>query len=138
MDDLSDSLFNVAMDANEVAIRKRMRKRNLRLDEFVAIKQAQFIRNWREIRELITTRVNVRPKTRQRFFFGDSHTADRVVLFEDQNLQARSGQVAGTRQAIVPRANDDGVIRMRHGQFAGEFFSCSECAECQGARTDGS
>ena len=42
---LGDSLFNIAMDADEVAIGKRMRKRNLRLDEFVAIKQSQLIRN---------------------------------------------------------------------------------------------
>ncbi len=42
---LGDSFFNIAMDADEVAIGKRMRKRNLRLDEFVAIKQTQLIRN---------------------------------------------------------------------------------------------
>jgi hypothetical protein len=33
------------MDADEVAIGKRMRERNLRLDEFVTIKQIQLIRN---------------------------------------------------------------------------------------------
>jgi hypothetical protein len=85
-DNLSDSLFDVAMDADEAAIGKRMRKRNLRLDELVAIKHTQLIRNRREIRQLITTRVNVRPKARQRFFFGDSHTANGVILLKDQDL----------------------------------------------------
>ena len=49
------------------------------------------------------------------FFFGDSHAANRVVLFEDENFYAGPGQITRTRQAIVPRANDDCVIMMGHG-----------------------
>ena len=42
---LGNGFFNITMDADEVAIGKRVRKRNLRLDEFIAIKQTQLIRN---------------------------------------------------------------------------------------------
>jgi hypothetical protein len=43
-------------------------------------------------------------------------------LFKDQDLQACPGQVTGTGQAIVPRANDDGVVMMRHVQMSRGIF----------------
>ena len=98
------------MDADRIAIGKRVRKTNLRLDELVAVKQTQLIWNWGEIRQLITTRVNVRPKARQRFFFRNSHTANGVILFKNQDLEAGPSQITGTGQAIVPRADNDGII----------------------------
>jgi hypothetical protein len=110
------------MDANDVAIGKCMRKRNLRFDEFVAIEQTQLIRNRREICKLITARVNVGPKAWQRFFFGDSHTADGVILFKHQDFQPCSSQITGTGQAIVPGANDDRVVMMRHSQLSRKIF----------------
>src|SRR5262249_15749433 len=106
------------MDADEIAIGKRMRKRNLRLDEFVAVKQIELLRNRGEIYELIGARVNVGTKGRQRFFFRNSHTTNGVILFKHQNFQSCSGQVAGTGQAIVPRTDDDRVVMIRHSPDA--------------------
>src|SRR5262245_11537267 len=126
---LGNSFFNIAMDADEIAIGKRVRKRNLRLDELVATKQIQLIRNWREICKLIAAGVNVRPKARQRLFFGDGHTANGVILLKDQDLKAHSGQVAGTGQAIVPRADDDRVVMMRHSQPSRRIFSVAPNAQ---------
>jgi hypothetical protein len=110
------------MDADQIAIGKRVRKTNLRLDELVAIKQTQLIWNWGEIRQLITTRVNVRPKARQRFFLRDGHAANRVILFKNQDIEAAPSQITGTGQAIVPRADNDGVIMMRHTRLKSENF----------------
>jgi hypothetical protein len=39
-------------------------------------------------------------------------------LFKDKNLQPCLGQITGARQAIVSCADDNGVVRMRHGQQA--------------------
>ena len=66
--------------------------------------------------------MNVRPKARQCFFFRDSHAANGVILFEDQDLQTSPGQVAGTAQTIMARADDDGVIMMRHVQLSRKFL----------------
>src|SRR6266478_3796511 len=43
---VADSFLNVAMYADDVAVGKSMRERNLRFDEFVAIEQTEFVRDW--------------------------------------------------------------------------------------------
>ena len=108
-----DRLFNVAIHADDVAVGECMRERNLRLDEFIPVEQTQFVRDRREVCQLIAAGVNVRPKARQSFFFGDRHPSDRVVLFEDKNLEPRPGEIAGTGQAVVSCADDDRVVVMR-------------------------
>jgi len=59
---------------------------------------------------LVRARMNVRPKPRQSFLFGDSHAAHCVILFKDEHLESRPRQVAATREAIVPCADNDRVI----------------------------
>jgi hypothetical protein len=73
--------------------------------------------------------VNVRPKAWQGFFFGDSHAANRVILFNNQDLEPCPGQVAGTGQAVVPRADDDGVVMMRHVRDELGNFSVAPSAQ---------
>src|SRR5207245_2898497 len=53
---------------------------------------------------------------RQGFIFGDGHAANRVILLKDENLQPRPGEITGAREAIVPCADDNGVLRIRHAQ----------------------
>ena len=60
--DLGDSFFDIAMDADNVAVRKSVRERNFRLDELVTIEQTEFVRNGRQVCELIAACMNIRPK----------------------------------------------------------------------------
>ena len=57
-------------------------------------------------------------RTRAAFPLGDGHSANRVVLLKDENLQPSPGQITGAGQAVVSRADDNGIVRMRHGQDA--------------------
>jgi hypothetical protein len=50
-------------------------------------------------------------------------------LFKNQDLQACPGQVTGTGQAIVSRADDDGVVMMRHSQLCRRIFSVAPSAQ---------
>jgi len=52
-------------------------------DEFIRVQQAQFVRDRREVCQLIAAGVNVRPKARQGYFLSDRHPSDRAVLLED-------------------------------------------------------
>src|SRR5262245_28887984 len=68
--------------------------------------------------------MNVRPKARERFFFRDGHASNRVVLLENEYLQAGPRQITRAGQAIVSCADDDGVKRMWHdrGSFSQMIF----------------
>src|SRR6266403_497422 len=113
---VADSPFNLAMYADDVAFGKRVRERNLGFDQFIAVEQTQFVRDRREVRQLISARVKVRPKTGQGFLFGYGHAANGVILFEDKNLQPRPGEIARARQTVVSRPDNDSVVRMRHSE----------------------
>jgi hypothetical protein len=63
-----------------------MRERNVGFDEFIAVEQTQFVRDRREVGQLIAAGMNVRPKAGQGFLFGDRHAADRLILFEDKDF----------------------------------------------------
>ena len=88
---------------------------DLRPDQFEAkIRQAQFRRDRREIGQLKSERVHVRPKPGERDLLGRRHAADGMVLIDDERPQARPRQVAGAGQAVVAGPDDDRVIELRH------------------------
>ena len=46
--------------------------------------------------------------------FGDGRAADDVTPLDDEHLATRARQIRRRRQAVVPGADDDGVVLTRH------------------------
>jgi hypothetical protein len=48
---------------------------------------------------------------------GDAGAADEIALFQHQHLLAGFRQVSGGHQAVVPAADNNGVVLSGHRQF---------------------
>jgi hypothetical protein len=80
--------------------------------------QVELVRDGREVGQLIAARVQIRPEAGQRDFLGQGHAADRVVLLQHQDAQARARQIAGAGQSVVACSEDDRVIGLCHVRSA--------------------
>jgi hypothetical protein len=101
------------------AVGKGMGERDFRCKQFQAMAlQSQLVWSGREIGKLVPESVQVGMKIRQRNLLCDRQTADVFICFQNKNAQSRLGEVARTGQAIVSRADDDGIIKRRYSQHA--------------------
>ncbi len=56
---------------------------------------------------------------------GDSRSADHLPPLQNQHLEAGPAQVRGRHEAVVARADDDGVVRARHRGRSSRIFNAA-------------
>lgn len=66
-----------------------------------------------EVNEAVEVRMEVVSESRRRYLFRRAAAADDLPRLEDEDLLARLREVAGARETVVPRADDDDVVRLR-------------------------
>src|SRR5215471_9600941 len=76
--------------------------------------QLQLSRDGRKLGQLVPARVDVRFEARKRELLGQHHSADGLVALEDEHLEPRLRQVAGTRQPVLSSSHHQGVTLFCH------------------------
>jgi len=66
-----------------------------------------------EVNEAVEVRMEVVSESRRRYLFRRAAAADDLPSLEDEDRLARLREVAGARETVVPRADDDDVVRLR-------------------------
>jgi hypothetical protein len=66
-----------------------------------------------EVNETVEVRMEVVSESGRRYLFRRAAAADDLPSLEDEDFLARLREVAGTRETVVPRADDDDVVRLR-------------------------
>jgi hypothetical protein len=110
-------ILDRTMHRDCAAVGVHLREVDLGADQLEAVVgEAELLRHRRQVRELIAECMEIVAKARERDLLGDRHPADHAVLVDDEHRQARTGKIARAGQAVVARADDDGIVGRRHAR----------------------
>ena len=104
--------LDVPADHEGAAVGKDLCPVRVRRDQLEPVLgEPELVRRGRELGDEVAARVNVGEMARRGDLLGDRHSPDGRVALEHDDAEPGLREIAGARQAVVSRADDDRVVR---------------------------